>query len=101
MGKSRLIPNNITIIAEIACQANCGTPRRIVEAFKSRLNVKTDRARLKQITIACFRLLPSFSSADSEEPPIIIGSRGNMHGASTVSAPATNESIIKPILIII
>ncbi|GDX63098.1 hypothetical protein LBMAG34_6320 [Candidatus Saccharibacteria bacterium] len=84
---------------EIACQANCGIPNSRVEAFSNKLNISTDIAKLIHIISACLRPLVSLPSELSEVPPIITGNSGRIHGAKTVKAPATNERIMRPILI--
>ncbi len=66
-----------------------------VVAFNSRVNIITDTQSDPITTSARFDILRSPSS----EAPITIGSKGNMHGATTVNTPARIDIRKKIILL--
>lgn len=83
----------MTITAEIDCHTIVGTPKSAVVAFSSKLKTITETAKLAVITIGRAHLRLASPSIGTTDPPIITGRRGRIHGAATVSIPASSDTI--------
>lgn len=91
----------MTILPEMICHTNWGTPSSTVVALMSREKTITEAARLPAMSTgrSQFILFLSWLTSTSE-PPIITGSNGRTQGAATVRTPAMKESMSKNTVIV-
>ena len=85
-GKNMKRPTMTSMPPETICQNSAGTLTNAVETFSASVNMNTDAASESVMAIARRGF-----AAPLTLPPMTTGKSGSMHGASTVSAPATNE----------
>ncbi len=87
-------PTRIKIEPDKVFQKLCGTAINRVDALSNSVNTITDTESDEITTID----LVDSRRSPSADDPTTIGSRGRMHGASTVSIPAKIEIIRNIIL---
>jgi len=88
LGNNIINPNIVITPPENQVQKELGISINKVEAFSTKVKIITERAKEKIIRMD---FLDIFLEVSTLLDPMMIGSKGNIHGASIVKIPAKTE----------